>query len=282
MSYLRRSSPLHATRAGVGALYCAAIVLAALVLASPFVLAVLALALLGAGAGARVGRRVARSLYLSLPMAVLIVAVNGLVSRNGLTVIARLGDGGPFGQLDITLEALAYGAKEALVLVVIVAAAALASAAVDPDELLRAMRRVSVRSALTATIATRMVPLLALDARRIADAQRCRPNPGGRLAVMRAITANALDRSLDIAATLEVRGYGCARRPPRSRRPWSRHDLAFLAAAGAIAALVIALPVPFSFYPTIHGSLGPRSFVLAGTLALAVLAPFAQRRGIAR
>jgi len=69
---------------------------------------------------------------------------------------------------------------------------------------------------LTATIATRMVPLLALDARRIGEAQRCRPNPGGRLAVMRAITANALDRSLDVAATLEVRGYGSARRPARA------------------------------------------------------------------
>ena len=225
MSYLRRASPLHAARAGVGAAYCAAIVLASLVLADPLVLGVLAAAVLLAGIAAGVGGRVARSLYLSVPMALLIVVVNALVSRGGLTVIARLGDAGPLGQLDITLEAVAYGAKEALVLVVIIAACALASAAVDPDELLRSLRRVSFRSALTATIATRMVPLLAQDAQRIGEAQRCRPDPGGRLAVMRAITANVLDRSLDIAATLEVRGYGSARRPRRAHRPWSRHDL---------------------------------------------------------
>jgi energy-coupling factor transport system permease protein len=197
-------------------------------------------------------------------------------------VLVRLGDGGPFGQLDLTLEALAYGAKEALVLVVIIAACALASAAVDPDELLRSLRRVSFRSALTATIATRMVPLLALDARRIGEAQRCRPDPGGRLAVMRAITANALDRSLDIAATLEVRGYGSARRPSRAHRPWSRHDLAFSAAALAIAVTVFALPTPFSFYPSIHGSYGTSTWISATVLAVVVLAPFAQRRGIAR
>jgi energy-coupling factor transport system permease protein len=65
------------------------------------------------------------------------------------------------------------------VLVVIIAACALASAAVDPDELLRSLRRVSFRSALTATIATRMVPLLALDAQRIGEAQRCRPTRAG-------------------------------------------------------------------------------------------------------
>ena len=282
MTYLRRASPLHAARAGVGVAYCGAIVLAALVIADPLVLGVLALAVIVAGVAAGVGGRVARSLYLSAPMAVLIVAVNALVSREGLTVIARLGDAGPLGQLDITLEAVAYGAKEALVLVVIIAACALASAAVDPDELLRSLRRVSFRSALTATLATRMVPLLALDARRLGEAQRCRPNPGGRLAVMRAITANALDRSLDIAATLEVRGYGSARRPRRAPRPWSRHDLAFAASAVAIAALAIALPAPFTFYPSIHGGYGAGVWVLAGTLTLAVLAPFAQRRGILR
>jgi energy-coupling factor transport system permease protein len=282
VSYLRRASPLHAARAGIGAAYCAALVLAALVIADPLVLGVLALAVIVAGVAAGVGGRVARSLYLSAPMAVLIVAVNALVSREGLTVIARLGDAGPLGQLDITLEAVAYGAKEALVLVVIIAACALASAAVDPDELLRSLRRVSFRSALTATLATRMVPLLALDARRLGEAQRCRPNPGGRLAVMRAITANALDRSLDIAATLEVRGYGSARRPRRAPRPWSRHDLAFAASAVAIAALAIALPAPFTFYPSIHGGYGAGVWVLAGTLTLAVLAPFAQRRGILR
>ena len=38
------------------------------------------------------------------------------------------------------------------------------SAAVDPDELLRMFRRVSYRSALTATLATRLVPVLARDA----------------------------------------------------------------------------------------------------------------------
>jgi energy-coupling factor transport system permease protein len=282
MSYLRRASPLHAARAGVGAAYCAALVLAALLIPDPLVLAVLALALLGAGVGAGAGARVARSLYLSAPMALAIVLVNALVSRDGLTVIVRLGDAGPFGQLDITLESIAYGAKEALVLVVIIAACALASAAVDPDELLRSLRRVSFRSALTATIATRMVPLLALDARRIGEAQRCRPNPGGRLAVMRAITANALDRSLDIAATLEVRGYGSARRPSRAHRPWSRHDLAFSISAVAIATAAIALPAPFAFYPSIHGSLGVSTWVLGGVLAFAVLAPFAQRRGIVR
>jgi len=282
MSYLRRASPLHAARASAAALYCAALVTAAFLTSHPLVLLMLVATVLAAAGACGVGARVGRSLWLSLPMGVAIVAVNALVTREGLTVLARLGDGGPLGQLDITLEALAFGVKEALVLVVIVAVAALASAAIDPDEVLRSMRRLSFRSALTATIATRMVPLLALDARRIGDAQRCRPQPSGRLAVMRAITANALDRSLDVAATLEVRGYGSARRPARARRPLSRHDLAFAASAVAIVALAAAWPTHFSYYPTISGSFDAAALAHGGALALAALAPFTQRRGISR
>jgi energy-coupling factor transport system permease protein len=278
----RHASPLHAARATIAASWCAALIVAAVAIDHPFALATLAALVLAAAAAAGAGRSVVRSLRISLPMALLIVVVNALVSREGLTVLARFGDAGPLGQLDITLEAVCYGAYQGLVLIVIVAACALAGATVDADELLRSLRRWSFRSALTATIATRIVPLLALDARRIGEAQRCRPDPGGRLAVMRAITTNVLDRSLDIAATLEVRGYGTARRPTRRHRALSRHDLAFAASALALVALVFALRPAFEFYPALAGPLGPSTLLLAAALAIAVLAPFAQRRGILR
>ena len=51
------------------------------------------------------------------------------------------------------------------------------SVAVDPDALLRLFRRVSYRSALTASLATRLVPVLARDAARMSEAARCRPQP---------------------------------------------------------------------------------------------------------
>src|SRR5206468_6690548 len=102
---------------------------------------------------------------------------------------------------------------------------ALFSAAVDPDEVLRLFRRVSYRSALTAALATRLVPVLARDAARMSDAARCRPAALRPATVARAALAGALERSVELAAALELRGYASARRPPRARRPWSRHDL---------------------------------------------------------
>ena len=120
-------------------------------------------------------------------------------------------------------------------------------------------RRLSFRSALTVTLSTRIVPVLLRDSHRLADAQRCRPgHPPSRVALMRAATAGAFDRALDVAAALEVRGYGAARRPQRWQRPWSRHDLAFAASSLAIVALAVAGRVAglgaFRRYPALRGA----------------------------
>jgi energy-coupling factor transport system permease protein len=287
MTYRRRSSPLHAARAGVGSLFCVVLAGVALSFEHPVLLGAVLLAVLLAGAGAGVGDVVARSLLWGLPFAVLIALINALVVRDGLTVIARLGHLPPLGEVDVTLEATTYGGILGLRALIVIACFALHSAAVDPDELLRAFRRLSFRSALTAALATRMVPVLARDARRLRDAQRCRPGrPASRLAIARAVTAGALDRAVDVAATLEVRGYGGAKRPPRRPRPWSRHDLAFAAAAGALAALGLAAALlgwePFKAYPRTLAPVDGGVLALAAALLAFALLPFAERRGVGR
>ena len=286
MIYRRLPSPLHAARAAIGAAYCGALAAAALVADSPILLAATLTALMGAGIAAGVQRDLLRGARVGVPLAVLIAVINPLVTRDGLTVIARLGEVPVLGQVDVTLEAVVYGAILGLRALILVECFALYSAAVDPDELLRLLRRVSYRSALTATLATRMVPVLARDARRLADAQRCRPGrPAPRLAIVRAVAGGALDRAVDVAATLELRGYGAGRRPPRRRPPWSRHDIAFATAALAIVAVAIvaaAGPVNFDAYPSLRlGSVGEAVGLAAGLLAAALL-PFADRRGIVR
>ena len=80
------------------------------------------------------------------------------------------------------------------------------------------------------------MPLLAADAQRLAEAQRTRAGrrsargARGRARAARAVVGGSLDRAMDVAATLEVRGFAAAGPARRAlRRPWSRHDLAFLA-----------------------------------------------------
>jgi len=287
--YRRLASPLHATRASVGVTWVAALALAALLLFHPLLLLALLAAVLGAGAAAGVGRRLARTMRTAAIVWVPIVAVNVLVSREGLTVFARLGDLGPFGQGDLTVEALVYGAVIALKVMLLILLTTLASLAVDPDETLRIVRRLSFRSALTASLATRLIPVLAADAQRMAEAQRTRPEGAptgarGRVALLRAVVSGSLDRAVDVAATLEVRGFATARSAPRIRRPLSRHDIAFLASAAAVAGLAIVGRLggaaSFQAYPEVHASLGAATIALCAGLLAATLLPFADRRGI--
>lgn len=287
--YRRLASPLHATRATVGAAWTIALIAAALSTDHPLVLGVLTLAIVLAGACAGVGRRLVSSLRTAAIVALPIVVVNVLVSRDGLTVFVRLGDLGPFGQGNLTMEALVYGAVIALKVAIIMLATTLASLAVDPDELLRVVRRLSFRSALTASLATRMIPVLAGDAQRLAEAQRTRPGSGRgrareRVRLLSAIVGSSLDRAMDMAATLELRGFAGARRAPRRRVPWSRHDLAFAASAVSLVALALAARlggmVAFSAYPQVRAGTITEALALGAGLAAAVLLPFVDRRGI--
>jgi energy-coupling factor transport system permease protein len=286
--YRRRATPLHAARASAGAAYCAALAAVGLIADNPFVLVATLLAIVAAGAAAGVGRELKRAAWIAVPLGLAIAVINPIVTREGLTVIARGGEVPWLGQLDITLEATVYGLVLGLRALIVIGIFALHSAAVDPDELLRAFRRVSFRSALTATLATRMVPMLARDARRLRDAQRCRPGePASRVTLLRAVTAGALDRAVDVAATLEVRGYGAPGARPRGpAKPWSRHDLAFAASTVALGLLgVVALAAgwdPFEAYPLTRAPVGGEVVAFAAALAACVLLPFADRRGVGR
>jgi len=293
MGYRRRPSPLHAARAAVGGGLCLALALVALLYDHPLVLGAALAAAVGAAVAAGVGRELRRTLLLALPFALLIALVNPLVSREGLTVILRLGELPWFGRIDVTLEATVYGLLLGLRALALIVSFALFTLVVDPDELLRLFRRVSFRSALTATLATRMVPLLQRDGRRIADAQRCRPGPPpSRVTLLRAVTGGALDRAVEVAAALEVRGYGAsaAARPRRlgtgrGGRPWSRHDLAFAAAAVALVTLAIGGRIAgiagFETYPELAGDWAAATIALAAAVVLLPLLPFLDRRGLA-
>ena len=278
--YRDRPSALHASRAGAGAALCGALALTGALFLHPLILSAALAAIVLTGVVAGVGREIARSLRYALPFALLIALINPLVYPEGDTLLVR---GGEFlgRRIDITLEATAAGVFNGLRVVVIVTAFGLMSAAVDPDQLLRMFRRVSYRSALTASLATRLVPVLARDATRMSDAARCRPHPPGRLAVARAALAGSLDRAVDVAAALEVRGYALGGRTMRRHRPWSRHDWRVAGAATVIAAMALAGALTgvgsVEPYPSLEVETGPVEVALSAALVVVALSPFAGR-----
>jgi energy-coupling factor transport system permease protein len=234
--------------------------------------------LAGALSGAR--NSVAQPLRWSLGLAVMVVAVNAIASQRGATILVRGFDFPALGQIDVSLEALVEGSVLALRIVVALLVFAVWSACVDPDRILRAIRPIAARSALTATLVSRLVPIAAADGARMAEAARLR-GPGavpvGRAALARRLVAGSLDRSVDIAATLELRGYGTGTRSRMPRHPRERGEAGLLA-AGLVSLLAVALAAlagvaAFDAYPTISMDADPATFALAIAVVLLAAAP---------
>jgi hypothetical protein len=92
-------------------------------------------------------------------------------------VLARLGDWPLLGTVDVTAEAIVAGLVIGLRAAVAMIAFAVYSACVDPDRVLRALRPIAGRSALTATLVSRLVPVAAADAARLRRGGRAPRRP---------------------------------------------------------------------------------------------------------
>jgi energy-coupling factor transport system permease protein len=290
LAYMPRHGRLQAAAIPASIAYLMSFVVLAFTYSSPIVLAAIGcgVALAGLKAGARPA--LWSSLRWGLGLAVAIVAVNGLVAHQGETVLVSGFELPVLGALDVTLEALAEGAVLALRILVVLTAFAVYSACVDPDRVLRLLRPVAGRSALTATLIARLVPLAAADHVRLREAAALRgpgAAPVGRAALARRLVAGSLDRAIDAAATLELRGYEqAASRTGVGPIRRSRHDARFAAAgfgiaAGGIAAHLLGLG-GFDAYPSLAIDVDVATLALAAAIPVLAWAPFAGERSRAR
>jgi energy-coupling factor transport system permease protein len=288
LAYRPGRSPLHRARPAAAIAYLGALALVGFIYSSPLVLAatILATALAGFAAGA--GRAVRASLRLAIPLLVLMVAVNALVTHRGDTVLIRGWDMPVLGNTDVTLESLAAGATIGLRVVAVILAFAVYSACVDPDGVLRALRPIARRSAMTAGLVTRMVPLALADGARLREAAALRgpgAEPVGRADLARRLVEGSLDRAVDVAATLELRGHSLPVRP-QMRRERSLDDGPLLWTAAAIAAIAISARLAgaggFEAYPSIELDAGIATVGLCTLVLLLAAVPFLVRRWTSR
>ncbi|MGI8461186.1 MAG: CbiQ family ECF transporter T component [Solirubrobacterales bacterium] len=282
LAYLPRRGPLQDASPQAAIVFLGSFAVVSFVFASPLILiaAGAGVCIAGFAAGARSALAIAARYGITLGLA--IVFVNAIVTDRGETILLRGWELPLLGQVNVTLESLAAGGTLALRIVVVVAVFAVYSACVDPDRVLRLLRPLARRSALTATLVSRAVPLAAADLGRLREAGRLRgpvAAPATRTVLARRLLSGALDRSVDAAATLELRGFSSGVRadPAPARR--SRHDRAFLLSGALIglAALAgwIAAAGAFETYPTIVLETGPETLVLAVALTLLAALPFA-------
>jgi energy-coupling factor transport system permease protein len=285
LAYTPRHTPLGGAGALAASVYLGSFLVVAFTFSNPIVLAGAGAAVLVAGMAAKAARALRASARWGVSLGIFVVAINGLVAQRGDTVIVH-GLWLPLlGTTDVSAEALADGAVLGLRILVVLMAFAVHSACVDPDQVLRLLRPLARRSALTATLIARLVPLAAADHARLAEAAALRgpgAAPVGRAALARRLVAGSLDRAVDVAATLELRGYahgapGAVRGTRRSRHDGPFAAVGVVVAAGALTAGALGVG-SFDPYPSIAIDADAPTLALAFALPLAAAVPFATAR----
>lgn len=192
----------------------------------------------------------ARSFRGYILLGVLVVAIRVVAyvlvgSRTGTTVLVelpelRLGDwaagvrlGGP-----ITAEGLLTAAADGLRLATILVCFGAASSLADPRRMLRCLPTSLLEIGTAVVVTLTIAPQLVQSVVRVRRARRLRAGrDSGRRAVHGVavpVLADALDRSLSLAASMDARGYGRTGEVPAGRRRLT----ATLVVAGLLGACV--------------------------------------------
>ena len=281
LTYVPRATPLGRAGPVAASAYLLSLAAAAFATSNPIVLAGVGAAVLVAGILGGAGRALALSARWGATLAVLVIATNAIASQRGDTVLVRGPEVPLLGTLDVSAEAIAEGAVLALRIAIVIAAFAVYTACVDPDRVLRLVRPVARRSALAASLIVRMVPLAAADQAQLREAAALRgpaAAPVGRAAMARRLVAGSLDRAVDVAATLELRGYAHGVPGRAARRPRSPAGAPFaVAALGNVALVIVALAggvAGYESYPAASLDAGPATYAVAASLPLLAAAPF--------
>jgi energy-coupling factor transport system permease protein len=141
------------------------------------------------------------------------------------------------GRLDVTSEEVLNGGTQALRLAAVMLAFLPYALLMDHDRLVSGASLFR-RSALAVALATRLVPTLERDASGLVEALRGRGlEPKGTRAWARLVSplvAGSLERGLNLAESMEARGFGRPGRTRTPKPPWRAREYASLAAASLL------------------------------------------------
>jgi energy-coupling factor transport system permease protein len=188
--------------------------------------------------------------FVRIGLLFLAVAIpfNALANHTGHIVLFRLPESWPVVGGAVTLEATIAGAVNGLSLLTILMVFAAFNAVVDHYQLLRATPAFLFQAGVVVSIAITFIPQMVLSAREIREAQRIRGHRfrGIRdlLPLILPLLANALERAIQLAETMEARGFGSATIPLSRRRAILTQLGTLVALLGLLAGMSLVAYLP--------------------------------------
>jgi energy-coupling factor transporter transmembrane protein EcfT len=142
----------------------------------------------------------------------------------------------------VTIERLSSSLHEGVIIAAMIALFGAATSLTSPHRLLRVTPSFIYEIGITLVIATSLFPQLATSVRRIRTAQKLRGTEKVHLrSIALPLLEESLARSLQLAASMDARGYGISRKRSRYRpQQWLIRDSAFVAVTTLITLAMVA------------------------------------------
>jgi energy-coupling factor transport system permease protein len=216
-------------------------------------------------------------LRLTSGLALLIVPFNALNVHAGRHVLFRLPSAWPLIGGNITLEAVVWGMCSALGLLGLIVVFATFHLNVSQAQILRLTPAFIYEAGLIVSIALTFIPQMINSAREIREAQLIRGHRIRRVRdtfpLLMALLTTGLERSFQLAESIEARGFGNVR-DPSQRRDTLYKALTLVALGGTISGLFI-----WTYFPSM-ARWGLTSVALSAVLLLGTF--WAQGRRVLR
>ena len=226
-------------------------------------------------------RVTARTIGYGLIMSALIVLINPLVSKEGVTRIVE------WGEFYITLESVVYGAVSALMLMTVFVWFVSWNVIMTGDKYIYTLGRVLPSVSLLISLILRLIPELereyndiktSIYSMRLYDVSRLRGRFSLSVHALRVLIAHSIETSALRADSMEARGYGIAHRSCYLGYKWRVGDTIFITLTLLLGGMAIAGHVLHhsyaSFYPIINVDMsGTYTFVSFAVIALYGLVP---------
>lgn len=263
LAYERRGAFLQSVHTMVNLAYIAVLFILIMISDHPLFLIGIFLITMLALAEAGALKKGESLLQFGIWATLLIMIINPLVIHAGETILWYGPDLPVLGRMEISMEAVCYGAVMGIRLMGLMMAFCLYNEIVDPDRVLGHMSRFAYKSGLMVSLATRMFPAVIGDLAATRQVQQLRGVDFGSgnlrervrkyARVFRVVLVSTLEGSFQTAEAMQARAFGVGRRSCYSRELWRPRDLLCLAANALVLVMAVYAKIggycDFSYYP---------------------------------